>query len=104
MGIFKNAVYSKIDVFVKFESAINLEIKVQIKKNWIPFTWVTRVTYMYSLYLTSAMIIIKYCMYVCCWSKCENVHCIFNFIFFNPICEKTRNNTLLNFLYVLVNP
>ena len=37
MGIFLNAVYSKIDVFVKFESAINLEIKVQIKKkNWIP--------------------------------------------------------------------
>ena len=32
MGIFKNAVYSKIDVFVKFESAINLEIKVQIKR------------------------------------------------------------------------
>ena len=32
MGIFKNAVYSKIDVVVKFESAINLEIKVQIKK------------------------------------------------------------------------
>ena len=102
MGIFKNAVYSKIDVFVKFESAINLEIKVQIKKkSWIPFTWVTRITYMYSLYLTIAMIIIKYCMYVCCWNKCENVHSIFNFIFFNPICEKTRNNTLLNFLYAL---
>ena len=33
MVIFLNAVYSKIDVFVKFESAINLEIKVQIKKN-----------------------------------------------------------------------
>ena len=32
MGIFKNAVYSKIDVFVEFESAINLEIKLQIKK------------------------------------------------------------------------
>ena len=32
MGIFKNAVYSKIDIFVKFESAINLEIKVQILK------------------------------------------------------------------------
>ena len=32
MGIFKNAAYSKIDVFIKFESAINLEIKVQIKK------------------------------------------------------------------------
>ena len=32
MGIFNNAVYSKIDNFVKFESVINLEIKVQIKK------------------------------------------------------------------------
>ena len=32
MGIFLNAVYSKIDDFVKFESAINLKIKVQIKK------------------------------------------------------------------------
>ena len=64
MGIFLNAVYSKIDVFVKFESAINLEIKVQIKKKpWIPFIWVTRITYMYSLYLTIVMIIIKYCMY-----------------------------------------
>ena len=81
MGIFKKALHSKIDVFVKFESAINLEIRGQIFKNFI-----------------------KYCMYVCCWNKCENVHCIFNFIFFNPICEKTRNNTLLNFLYVLVNP
>ena len=69
MGIFLNAVYSEIDVFVKFESAINLEIKVQIKKKtWIPFIWVTRITYMYSLYLTIVMIIIKYCMYVCCWN------------------------------------
>ena len=32
MGSFKKAVYSEIDVFVKFESAINMEIKVQIKK------------------------------------------------------------------------
>ena len=66
MGIFLNAVYSKIDVFVKFESAINLEIKVQIKKKtWIPFIWVTRITYMYSLYLTIVMIIIKFvCMFV----------------------------------------
>ena len=32
MGILKNAVYSKIAIFVKFESAINLEVKVQIKK------------------------------------------------------------------------
>ena len=105
MGIFKNTVYSKIDVIVKFESAINLEIKVQIKiKNRIPFIWVTRITYMYSLYLTIVMISIKYGVYVCCWNKCGNVHCSFNFIFFNPICEKTRNNTLLIFLYVLVNP
>ena len=39
-----------------------------------------------------------------CRNKCGNVHCGFNFIFFNPICEKTINNTLLIFVYVLVNP
>ena len=33
MGIFKKALHSKIDVFVKFKSAINLEIRGQIKKN-----------------------------------------------------------------------
>ena len=32
MQIFKNAVHSKIDVFTKFESAINLELRGQIKK------------------------------------------------------------------------
>ena len=32
MGIFKKALDSKIDIFVKFESAINLEIRGQIKK------------------------------------------------------------------------
>ena len=32
MGIFKTALHSKIDVFVKFESAINMEIRGQIKK------------------------------------------------------------------------
>ena len=89
MRIFKKTVYSKIGVFVKFESAINMEIKVQIlKKTWILFIWVTRITYMYSLYLTIVMIIIKYCMHVCWWNKCGNFHCSFNFIFFNPICEK----------------
>ena len=36
MRIFTNAVHSKIDVFVKFESAINLE-RGQIKKNCISF-------------------------------------------------------------------
>ena len=36
MGIFKKAHHSKIDVFVKFESAINMEIRGQIlKKNGI---------------------------------------------------------------------
>ena len=37
MGILKKTVYSKIDVFVKFESAINLEIKVQIKNFFYVF-------------------------------------------------------------------
>ena len=32
MRIFKKALHSKIDVFVKFESAINLEIRGEIKK------------------------------------------------------------------------
>ena len=41
MGILKMVVCSKIDVFVKFESAINLEIRGQIKKTWIPSIWVT---------------------------------------------------------------
>ena len=43
MGIFKKALHSKTDVSVKFESAINLEIRGQIlKKTWIPSIWVTR--------------------------------------------------------------
>ena len=41
MGIIKKALHSKIDVFVKFESVINLEIEVKLKKNWIPSIWVT---------------------------------------------------------------
>ena len=42
MRILKKARHSKIDVFVKFESAINLEIRGQIKiKTWIPSIWVT---------------------------------------------------------------
>ena len=32
MGIFIKALHSKIDVIVKFESAINLDIRGQIKK------------------------------------------------------------------------
>ena len=47
MGIFKKTLHSKIDVFVKFESAINLEIRGQIKKKWIPSIWVTGTICMY---------------------------------------------------------
>ena len=42
IGILKKALHSKIDVFIKFESAINLEIRGQIKKKtWIPSIWLT---------------------------------------------------------------
>ena len=42
IGIFKKALHSKIDVLVKFESAINLKIRGQINKiTWIPSIWVT---------------------------------------------------------------
>ena len=41
MGIIKKALHSKIDVFIKFESAINLEIRGQILKKWIPSIWIT---------------------------------------------------------------
>ena len=39
MGILKKVVHSKINVFVKFERAINLEIRGQIKKKngFLPF-------------------------------------------------------------------
>ena len=39
MRIFKKALRSKIGVFVKFESAINLEIKRQIKINLHSFNF-----------------------------------------------------------------
>ena len=49
MGIFKKALHSKIDVFVKFESAINLEIRGQIlKKNLYSF-YLDYKDYMYAL-------------------------------------------------------
>ena len=35
MRIFKKALHSKIDVFVKFESAINLEIRGKFKKKLV---------------------------------------------------------------------
>ena len=44
--------------------------------------------YMYSLYLTIIMIIIKHCMYVCCWNKCGNVHYSLNFIFLIEFVKK----------------
>ena len=48
MRILKKARHSKIDVFVKFESDINLEISGQIiKKKWISSIWVTWTICMY---------------------------------------------------------
>ena len=35
MGTFKKAFHSKIDVFVRFESAITLEIEVKFKKKLV---------------------------------------------------------------------
>ena len=49
MGIFKNAVYLKIDVFVKFESAINLEISGQIKKTTLDSFYLGYKDHMYAL-------------------------------------------------------
>ena len=52
MGIFKKALHSKIDVFVKFESAINLEIRGQIKKKMDSFYFGQR-DHMYMYYSAS---------------------------------------------------
>ena len=42
MRIYKKAVHAKIDVFVKFENTINLEIRGPIiNTTWIPSIWVT---------------------------------------------------------------
>ena len=41
MGIFKRPLTRKFDVFVKFESARNLEIRGEIKKRFLSI-WVTR--------------------------------------------------------------
>ena len=50
MGIFKKALHSKIDVFVKFESAINLEIRGQFKKKLDSFY----LGYRYHMYALSS--------------------------------------------------
>ena len=100
MGILKKTVYSKIDVFVKFESAINLEIKVQITKNWIPSIWVIRITYMYSLYLTIVMIIIKcYIMFVAGISV-EMFTTALTLFFLIQFVKKKQEITLSQFFYM----
>ena len=48
MGIFKKALHSKIDVFENFESAINLEIRVQIKKNHLDSFYLGHRDHMYA--------------------------------------------------------
>ena len=49
MGIFKKALHSKIDVFVKFESAINLEIRGQILKKPLDSFYLGYKDHMYAL-------------------------------------------------------
>ena len=49
MGIFKKALHSKIDVFVKFESAINLEIRGQILKKTLDSFYLGYKDHMYAL-------------------------------------------------------
>ena len=49
MGIFKKALHSKIDVFVKFESAINLEIRDQIFKKNLDSFYLGYKDHMYAL-------------------------------------------------------
>ena len=48
MGIIKKALHSKIDVFVKFESAINLEIRGQIKKKKLDSFYLGHRDHMYA--------------------------------------------------------
>ena len=48
MGIIKKALHSKIDVFVKFESAINLEIRGQIKKKILDSFYLGHRDHMYA--------------------------------------------------------
>ena len=49
MGIFKKALYSKIDVFVKFESVINLEVRAQILKKNLDYFYLGYKDHMYAL-------------------------------------------------------
>ena len=49
MGIFKKALHSKIDVSVKFESAINLEIRGQILKKNLDSFYLSYKDHMYAL-------------------------------------------------------
>ena len=41
---------------------------------------------------------------VCFRNKCGNVHYSFNFIFFNPICKKKQEISLLNFFICFSKP
>ena len=49
MGSFKKALHSKIDVFVEFESVINLEIRGQIKKKHLCSFYLGYKDHMYAL-------------------------------------------------------
>ena len=63
MGIFKQGVHSKIGALRKTGKGHNSgNLRSVYKKIWIPSIWVIGITYMYSLYLTIVMIIIKCCI------------------------------------------
>ena len=49
MGIFKKALHSKIGVFVKFKSVINLEIRGQINKKKLDSFYLGYRDHMYAL-------------------------------------------------------
>ena len=59
---------------------------------------------MYSLYLTIVMIIIKCCIMFVAGISVEMFTVSSTLFFLIKFVKKTRNNTLLIFLYVLVNP
>ena len=88
MRIFKRVFHTKMNAFVKkLERATILEVQGQIKKKWIPFIWVTRITYMYSLYLTIVMVIINV-VYMFIAGISVKIFTVVSTLFFHLICEK----------------
>ena len=96
MGIFNKVVYSKIDVFVEFERAIILEIKGQTKIKNLFLLFGSQGSHICTHYTNNCCDHhYTWYMYMCLLvEKCEDVHCSFNFIFLNQLCEKKQDITL----------